>query len=42
MLQDSSGYLDRKELDSFIRDLIRQKSGVSLWFLRPALATCPR
>ena len=28
-LQDSSGYLDRKELDSFIRDLIQQKSGVS-------------
>ena len=29
-LQDSSGFLDRKELDSFIRDLIHQKSGVSL------------
>ena len=27
--QDGSGYLDRKELDSFIRDLIQQKSGVS-------------
>jgi len=28
-MQDSSGYLDRKELDNFIRDLIQQKSGVS-------------
>jgi hypothetical protein len=28
--QDGSGYLDRRELDLFISDLIKERSGVSL------------